>query len=220
MSGASVCPAPWQQWMPTNFDMAIPTGGAEVWMADVNGDGLADLVGQYNVTTYVALSTGNSFRPPAVWQNQSGLPCDCSDTDGDGVADITICLGVQVEVGLGNPNRTDWSAGTTAWYYMWNQTENVITEFGENQSGPSPGASAEWIMERPYISLEEQTWFANYGTTSISSNRAVDYAGNLHNEVTTTTDILTTLNCVANGDLLSTATVTNNSTSFTWNALY
>lgn len=66
-------------------------------MADVNGDGLVDVVGFAGNGPYVALSTGSGFTTPAYWledmaQNQgwrvSQHPRVLADVDGDGNDDI------------------------------------------------------------------------------------------------------------------------------------
>jgi hypothetical protein len=72
-------------------------------MADVNGDGQADVVGFGNAGAYVSLSTGTGFSPPQLWVNNYGYdaggwrvdqhPRIMADVNGDGQADV---------VGFGN----------------------------------------------------------------------------------------------------------------------
>ena len=65
-------------------------------LADVNGDGRADVVGFGGGATAVALSTGTSFSAPANWTSEFSAaqwradrhPRVVTDTDGDGRADI------------------------------------------------------------------------------------------------------------------------------------
>ena len=67
-------------------------------VADVNGDGLADIVGFAEWGTLVALSTGSSFAPlqpwlvdfsPAQgWMSDAEYPRVLADVDGDGLADV------------------------------------------------------------------------------------------------------------------------------------
>ena len=42
------------------------------YMADVNGDGLADIVGFGNSGVYVSLSTGSGFTSPSMWVAKFG----------------------------------------------------------------------------------------------------------------------------------------------------
>ncbi|SJN13378.1 Glycerol-3-phosphate ABC transporter, periplasmic glycerol-3-phosphate-binding protein (TC 3.A.1.1.3) [Leucobacter sp. 7(1)] len=65
-------------------------------LADVNGDGRADVVGFDNDGVTVALSTGTGFAAPVRWSGEFGgkawrnntLPRQVTDVDGDGRADI------------------------------------------------------------------------------------------------------------------------------------
>jgi hypothetical protein len=72
-------------------------------LADVNGDGLEDVVGFGNAGVYVSLSSGDDFAAPSLWVASYGYdaggwrvnrhPREVVDVDGDGDADI---------VGFGN----------------------------------------------------------------------------------------------------------------------
>lgn len=65
-------------------------------LADVNGDGRADVIGFDNDGVLVALSTGSGFAAPTRWTGEFGardwrnntLPRQVTDVDGDGRADI------------------------------------------------------------------------------------------------------------------------------------
>lgn len=67
-------------------------------VVDINGDGLADIVGFASAGVVVSLSTGNGFAPPAQWvagygllegwTDQDAFPRTLADVDGDGLLDI------------------------------------------------------------------------------------------------------------------------------------
>lgn len=95
-----------QQWS-SNF--ANEGGCNTVWdqyqtprrLADINGDGMADIVGFRESDVIVAFSTGQSFTAPVTWKNttfsgwddSSGSQRILGDINGDGRADI---------IGMGN----------------------------------------------------------------------------------------------------------------------
>jgi hypothetical protein len=111
-------------------------------MADVNGDGMADIVGFGANNVYVALSTGTAFGAKTKWSSAFGLydtynqTCtpnednpsqpNCvnspgyrvlADVNGDGMADIVEVGNGGIWVGLSTGTafgaRTNWSPNTT-----------------------------------------------------------------------------------------------------------
>ncbi|WP_103654341.1 FG-GAP-like repeat-containing protein [Agarilytica rhodophyticola] len=91
-------------------------------MADVNGDGLADIVGFGNAGAYVSLSTGSNFTAPALWVGSYGYnaggwrvglhPREMADVNGDGRADIVgfgnAGVYVSLSTGSGFTNPSLW----------------------------------------------------------------------------------------------------------------
>jgi len=98
---------------PTRWIVKFGTNTSPAWtsqdkhpraLADVNGDGRADIVGFFNDGVYVSLSTGSSFGTPTRWiagfgvsaggwTSQDKYPRTVADVNGDGRADV---------VGFGN----------------------------------------------------------------------------------------------------------------------
>ena len=85
-------------------------------IADVNGDGMADIVARGNRGIYVALSKGQSFAPSVLWDSvnyrddNGWLPeyysttLQCGDVDGDGKADLVARgrLGIYLSLSTGH----------------------------------------------------------------------------------------------------------------------
>jgi hypothetical protein len=86
-------------------------------MADVNGDGRADIVGFHNNFVYVAFGQANgtfrqaveattSFTKARGWSDNNNLPRMLADVNGDGRADIVGFFSNRVYVAFGNQNGT------------------------------------------------------------------------------------------------------------------
>ena len=94
------------------------------FLADVNGDGMADVVGFADYGVYVAPSTGSSFGPYARWTssfgrvsggwNETNYPRTVADVNGDANADIVGFGYSGTYVALSNGGRfgpaTRWSS--------------------------------------------------------------------------------------------------------------
>ncbi|HET9956967.1 MAG TPA: VCBS repeat-containing protein [Polyangiaceae bacterium] len=101
-------------------------------LADVNGDGLKDVVGFGTGGTYVSLNTGKSFLPPKVWVSEYGYdaggwrvdkhPRFLADVNGDMKDDV---------VGFG-PNGTYVSLSTGSFF---TPAEIWIADFGFDVGG-------------------------------------------------------------------------------------
>src|SRR5215510_12605946 len=110
---------------PENY---VISGDAKVWLADVNGDGKADLVVQGGAPDYdhgqihVALSTGTGF---SMWTSISEDRVSdtakvwLADVNGDGKADLVVQGGApdydhgQIYVGLSNREGTEFEMWTS-----------------------------------------------------------------------------------------------------------
>ena len=103
-------------------------------LGDVNGDGMADIVGLGNNATYVSLSTGHSFGPATPWISAFGAaaggwidqetsPRVVGDVNGDGRADIVgfgssaTYLSLSTGNGFAAPQRwlDDYGASDDGW---------------------------------------------------------------------------------------------------------
>jgi hypothetical protein len=93
-------------------------------LADVNGDGMADIVGFGNGGAYVALATGGgnfatpiigvaAFNPANGWTSQDQFPRELADVNGDGMADIVGFgnAGVYVSLATGGGNFAPLKVG-------------------------------------------------------------------------------------------------------------
>jgi peptidoglycan/xylan/chitin deacetylase (PgdA/CDA1 family) len=85
---------PTERWLTGAFDDAnnwnIPTYGATIKIADINGDGKADLCGRSSYGIICALSDGTSFSAPTVWSSAM------SDTEGWGSTSVNYYRTIQL----------------------------------------------------------------------------------------------------------------------------
>jgi hypothetical protein len=203
---------PFQTWMPTPFDSLLGEP-LQTFLADVNGDGLADLVGSLGTDTFVATSGGTSFNLPSLWQTDSGGLTALADVNGDGFADALFYGPINL-VSLSMPSGKSWQPGNTGWFYFWNLFENAVTEYSEvqGQNISVEGTSAEWIMEEPALPTDV---LANYGSTSMSGAYAEDFSGATH---TMATDAFANITMKDGSDVLSTAVIAadGQGVTYTW----
>jgi hypothetical protein len=122
-------------------------GEHERVLADVNGDGMDDIVGFGTSWVIVATSTGSGFNPIAFWSSDftsgSGWREDTyerevADVNGDGMADIVAFGADGVQVALSNGHGFDapqsWSDGFGN-NDAWSQAEDVRTVADVNGDG-------------------------------------------------------------------------------------
>jgi FG-GAP-like repeat len=111
----------------------LPFAGATSWggwssaysmyLADLDGDGKADLVGRDSAgTVKVSLSTGNGFKEAVSWGGWSNpaLSMYLADLDGDGKADLVGrdsggTVKVSLSTGNGFKEATSWGGWSTAY---------------------------------------------------------------------------------------------------------
>ncbi|WP_458816664.1 CHAP domain-containing protein [Leucobacter sp. HY1908] len=118
-------------------------------LADVNGDGRADVVGFSSEGVYVALSTGTSFRHAAQWSSEFGAadwradlqPRHVTDVNGDGLADIVGFADAGVRVALSN------GSGFNASKLELNQFGRKAT--GWNVAQHPRGIGVQTLSKRP-----------------------------------------------------------------------
>ncbi|WCN14253.1 hypothetical protein GV054_15260 [Marinomonas mediterranea] len=149
-------------------------------LSDVNGDGMADIVGFANSGVYVSYSTGTGFTPQerklssfgyeSGWRTENH-PRTLSDVNGDGMADI---------VGFGN-------AGVYASLAETNQHTIVkISQSSNNKitfdyAGRTPTTSNSQFFDYPISSAPKPTFIVNHlaqKTGSTIKSTKFNYQGN------------------------------------------
>ena len=124
-----------------NYNKGWRVGVDERVLADVNGDGLPDIVGFGTDATYVALSTGNGFGSITKWSNDFGSNIwkrdkqhirTLADVNGDGLPDIVGFgnYGVWVAINKGNGFKTaiKWTSDFGADNWNLNQHVRMLSD--------------------------------------------------------------------------------------------
>ena len=115
-------------------------------LADVNGDGRADIVGFEERGVYVALSTGSDFAPESLWladfqakeggwSSQNQYPRVLADVNGDGKADIVGFwkTGVKVSLSTGSSfsPSSRWLRGFCSQEGRWSSQDQYPRTLGD-----------------------------------------------------------------------------------------
>lgn len=105
------------------------------FFTDINGDGMADLIGYKDNGTYVALSTGSSFTGYSSWSTEFGSSAGWSATDrlrtfadvnGDGLRDIVGFGATTIDVALSTGSSF---APSVAWITNYTPNSGGWTSF-------------------------------------------------------------------------------------------
>ncbi|RMH21272.1 MAG: hypothetical protein D6698_03015, partial [Gammaproteobacteria bacterium] len=128
-------PTVWVGAFGYNQGWRVPNGqgGHPRMVQDMNGDGMADVVGFFNCGVYVSLSTGHGFTAPSRWINDFGTGCrspnqswwpnryprQLADVNADGLPDI-VGFGydgvyVSLNTGTGFTAKRRWIYGMFGW---------------------------------------------------------------------------------------------------------
>lgn len=169
-----------RRWLPNEFGAGAAAGGWASqaihprYLADVNGDGLADVVGFADTGVRVALSNGNGFQPSSQWIGQFGrssaaggwssndtYPRQLVDVDGDGRADV---------VGFGQNGTTVALSNGINSFVTVGAPLSIPTQFGGAQ-----GWSSQSVYPRTFADIDgdgvlDILGFANNGVWIANAN--------------------------------------------------
>jgi len=152
------------------------------YLADVDGDGRADVVGFFTSTVEVGLSTGagfgpstrwiSAFTPAQGWRSQEEHPRFVADVNGDGKADIVgfSAFGVEVSLstGRGFAPRTRWLAdfGTFQRWIIQNLYPRVLADVNGDGKADVVGFFRDgvWVsLSAGDRFLPKTRWLADFG---------------------------------------------------------
>lgn len=151
-------------------------------MADMNGDGMQDLVGFSHGGLNVALSTGTGFKPRALWLGDYGYnqgwridkhPRMLSDANGDGILDI---------VGIAAGGITSAYSNAKHQLKLKTVVERGITEVTFNYSKLNdPAIHLKTNTSYPNVSFSNATPVVKSVVNSLGLSTSYSYEGNTIN---------------------------------------
>jgi FtsP/CotA-like multicopper oxidase with cupredoxin domain len=153
-------------------------------VADVNGDGRADVIGFGNTATYVSLSTGTKFGPPIAWitnfgasaggwTTQDQFPRHVADVNGDGRADVVgfgnTAVSVALSTGSSFGNPRNWIQGYGPSNGGWT-SQNIVPRLVSDVTGDGRadivafGTTYVFVSRSTGNNFSQATqWMSGYG---------------------------------------------------------
>lgn len=189
-------------------------------ISDVNGDGLADIVGFGEDGTYVAISNGSGFHSSSMWVdnfganygwNQGDFPRFLVDINADGMADIAGFgnSGVYVSTSTGSGFSTPqlqipafhrghgWRGDNTARTVIDVDRDGLADVAGVSPSGVYVASNNLLAGPTPQV-LSDTTTYGSVGRAATTSS-VVPYVNKRNELVITGSDQDDTVNIVAEG---------------------
>ncbi|WP_203909570.1 FG-GAP-like repeat-containing protein [Rhizocola hellebori] len=165
-----------KQWSSVGF-----SGNLANHLADVNGDGKADLVAQNGNAAYVMLSTGSSFGPGSQWSSagfSGNLANHIGDVNGDGKADLVAqnynSAFVMLSTGSSFAPGTQWSSAS----FSGNLTNLLKDVNGDGKADlVAQNGNAAYVMLSTGSAFGPGSQWSSAGFSGNLANHIVDVTG-------------------------------------------